>query len=142
MSPGVPDLDVARRHLAAMDRAVAQLRKHAGRSEAELRGNLDALWVVERGLQLCAQNVIDLATHIATSRGLDVPDYASSIDALGAAGILEPAFAAQFRAVAGLRNVLVHGYLEVDVARLHQILQQRLDDFTVFATALRSHLGL
>ena len=32
----------------------------------------DELWSVERGLQLCAQNVLDIATHIAASAGREV----------------------------------------------------------------------
>ncbi|MBK7582364.1 MAG: DUF86 domain-containing protein [Myxococcales bacterium] len=38
-------------------------------------------------------------------------------------------FAARFRAIAGFRNILVHGYLAVDFALLHGVLNHRLDDF-------------
>ncbi len=65
---------------------------------------------MERGLQLCAQNALDVAAHLAASTGHDVPDYASAVDRLGEMGILPPDFAARFRAVAGFRNVVVHAY--------------------------------
>lgn len=42
-------------------------------------------------------------------------------------------FARCFRAMAGFRNVLVHGYLELDVDRLHRVLNHHLDDFVAFA---------
>jgi uncharacterized protein YutE (UPF0331/DUF86 family) len=35
--------------------------------------------------------------------------------------------------VAGFRNVLVHGYLSVDRAVVHEVLNARLDDFAEFA---------
>jgi uncharacterized protein YutE (UPF0331/DUF86 family) len=56
---------------------------------------------------------------------------------LGALGVLPAAFAKRLRAIAGFRNVLVHGYLEVDVARLHRVLRDQLDDFVEFA----GHVG-
>jgi uncharacterized protein YutE (UPF0331/DUF86 family) len=51
-----------------------------------LQTDLDELWTVEHGLQLCAQNALDLATHIAASAGRDVPDYASALDSLAPTG--------------------------------------------------------
>ena len=133
MSPGRPDPETIRRHLAALDTALLQLRRHAQRPLEDLRNDLDLLWAVERGLQLCVQNVLDLATHLVASAGRDAPDYASAIDQLGALGVLPGPFAQRLRAIAGFRNVLVHGYLEVDVARLHRVLSQQLDDFVEFA---------
>jgi uncharacterized protein YutE (UPF0331/DUF86 family) len=79
------------------------------------------------------QNVLDLATHLVASAGRDAPDYASAIDQLGALGVLPGPFAQRLRAIAGFRNVLVHGYLEVDVVRLHRVLSEQLDDFVEFA---------
>ncbi len=141
MTPISPDDQLVRRHLAALDLALTQLRSHAGRPLAILTTSLDERWAVERGLLVCAQNCIDMATHLAASAGHGLPDYASAIDALVPMGILDADFAARFRAVAGFRNVLVHGYLEVDLSRLHQLLNKRLDDFVEFAARIRAALA-
>lgn len=141
MSPGRPDPETIQRHLAALDVALRQLRRHALRPLEELRGDLDLLWTVERGLQLCLQNTLDMATHLVASAGHDAPDYASAIDELGALGVLPLAFAKHLRAIAGFRNVLVHGYLEVDVTRLHRVLAERLDDFVEFASHVERYLA-
>jgi uncharacterized protein YutE (UPF0331/DUF86 family) len=133
MSPGQLDRAVIQRHLTALDAALQRLRRHVGKTLDELAADPDTAWAVERGLQLCAQNALDIATHIAAASGRDVRDYAAAIDALGEIGVLPAPFAAQFRAVAGFRNVLVHGYLEVDRARVHAVLNERLDDFAEFA---------
>jgi uncharacterized protein YutE (UPF0331/DUF86 family) len=140
VSPGTLDPQTVRRHLLALDGAVAQLRRHAGRPLSQLQADLDERWAVERGLQLAAQNALDIATHIAASSGKDVPNYASALDELVQLGVLEPAFAGRFRAIAGFRNVLVHGYLELDQAKMHTLLNDRLDDFAEFATAIRAYL--
>jgi uncharacterized protein YutE (UPF0331/DUF86 family) len=133
VSPGQVDAAVVRRHLLALDEAVQRLRRHTGRPLSSLSTDSDTLWAVERGLQLCAQNALDVATHLAAGAGRDTPDYSSAVDVLGELGALPVEFARRFRGVAGFRNVLVHGYLRVDVARVHELLNSGLDDFAEFA---------
>ncbi len=81
-----------------------------------------------------------MATHIAASTGRDVPDYATAIDRLAEMGVLPREFATRFRGVAGFRNVVVHGYLDIDVALLHRLLNDHLEDFTTFARQVGSYL--
>ena len=95
---------------------------------------------MERGLQLCTQNVLDVATHLAASAGRDVPDYANAIDQLASLGVLPGEFVARFRPVAGFRNVIVHGYLDVDLEIVHRLLNERLDDFAEFARRVSRYL--
>jgi uncharacterized protein YutE (UPF0331/DUF86 family) len=140
MSPGQLDPALVARHLSALDAAVQQLRRHSGKPLEALR-DLDEAWAIQRGLQICVQNCLDVATHLAAAAGRDVPDYATAIDRLSELGVLPGEFARQFRAVAGFRNVLVHGYLEVDAALVHRILNQRLDEFAVFARHVEAHLA-
>lgn len=140
MSPGELDASVVRRHLLALDQALQTLRKHQGRPVDELRSNREERWVVERGLQLCTQNVLDVATHLAATAGRDVPDYASAIDQLSDLSVLPAGFAARIRPVAGFRNVIVHGYLDVDLEIVHRLLNERLDDFAEFARLVKFYL--
>ena len=140
MGPGEVDVQVIRRHLAALRESLGVLAARSDVSIGDLASDTELLWVVERGLQLCAQNALDIATHIAASRGRDVPDYASAIDELGRLGVLDPEFARQFRNVAGFRNVLVHGYMDVDLDLLHQLLHERLVDFESFAARIEGYL--
>ncbi len=83
MSPGGIDAVVVRRHLLALDAALAILGKSRGLTAAELAADRERLWIVERGLQLCAQNALDVATHLAstasaTSRSGSMPTSLSS----------------------------------------------------------------
>jgi uncharacterized protein YutE (UPF0331/DUF86 family) len=43
--------------------------------------------------------------------------------------------------VAGFRNVIVHGYLEVDVGMVHRLLNERLEDFAEFARGVDRYLS-
>ena len=141
MSPGAVDAALVRRHLLSLDAAVQALRRHVSQPIERLRDNVDERWMVERGLQLCAQNCLDVATHLAASAGRDAPDYASALDALGQLGVLPAEFVRRFRGIAGFRNVVVHGYLAVDPAVLHRLLNEGLDDFAEFARYVERYLG-
>ena len=141
MSPGRTDVSVVRRHLAALREALANLRRHCRSTPEMLRADMDLRWTVERGLQLCAQNAIDIATHLATAAGFDASDYASAIDRLTGMNVLPGAFGVRFRQIAGFRNVLVHEYIEVDLDVVARVLDDNLDDFEEFARLVERHLG-
>jgi uncharacterized protein YutE (UPF0331/DUF86 family) len=140
MSPGRIDHGVVRRHLLALDEILAQLARHAGGSIEALRSDLDERWAVERGLQLCVQNVLDFATHLVASAGRDVADYTSAIDQMGQLGIISPALTHALRPLAGFRTALVHGYLGIDLAIVHGVLNQHLDHVRDFAAAATQYV--
>ena len=141
MVPGEIDVRIVRRHLAALRESLGLLSTHSDVSLETLDTDTEERWTVERGLQLCAQNALDIATHIAAGRGRDISDYASAIDELGRIGVLSHEFAREFRGVAGFRNVLVHGYLDVDLEVVHTLLHERLRDFEDFADRIDDYLG-
>jgi uncharacterized protein YutE (UPF0331/DUF86 family) len=140
MSPGKVDRTSVRRHLLALDETLSELARHAGRSIQTLQDSVDERWAVERGLQLCVQNVLDLATHLVANAGRDVPDYTTAIDQLGRLGVIPTELAGNLRPLAGFRNALVHGYLGIDVALVHAVLNQHLDQVREFATHIEQHL--
>ena len=130
MAPGQVDRRVVQRHIIALRQAVNGLRRHAGATAAMLRADRDRLWAIERGLQLAAQNALDIASHICSAVGQDPTTYRAAIDGLVATGVLPADFGESFRRVAGFRNVLVHGYLEVDLDLVADILNEQLRNST------------
>ena len=141
MSPGDIDVAVVRRHLLALDRALQTLGPHRTDPLDALRSEPEKLWIIERGLQLCAQNALDVATHIAAAAGRDVPDYATALDRLAELHVMPPAFVERFRGMAGFRNVLVHGYLDIDAEIVHRVLTEQLVDFVEFARLVERYLA-
>ena len=133
MTPGRADRRVVDRHLIALRHALGVLRRRAGISPQSLRADSDLRWTVERGLQLCAQNALDIASHVASAAGLDPATYGSSIDCLVEANVVPAEFGERFRGIAGFRNVLVHGYLDIDIDIVAKFLNESLDDFEEFA---------
>ncbi len=140
MGPGEIDALIIRRHLAALRESLQVLAARSDVSLEELNADTELLWVVERGLQLCAQNALDIATHIAAGRGRDVRTTPAPSTSSDASACSTDEFVHEFRNVAGFRNVLVHGYLDVDLDVLYTLLHDRLGDFESFAARIETHL--
>lgn len=80
--------------------------------------------------------VIDAAHHVDAARGYGPPDTnAQAVLLLGEHGLLEAPLAASVAQAVRFRNVLVHGYAEVD-DRLVVGFLRRLSDLSDYATAM------
>lgn len=141
MSPGAIDRALVRRHLLALDAALTRLEPRSAIPLAAYLADGELQWAVERGLLVCAQNILDIAAHIAASAGRDSVDYASSIDALSALAVLPQPFAERLRPLAGFRNVLVHAYLNVDARIVHDVLTSKLPELRQFARYVEAYLA-
>jgi uncharacterized protein YutE (UPF0331/DUF86 family) len=86
----------------------------------------------ERALQLAIQSCIDIAGHLVAELDLPMPsDYRGLFPELAAAG-LDPTLAKGLGNAAGLRNILVHDYLDLDDNAIWDALSH-LDDLRQFA---------
>ncbi|MBX7059426.1 MAG: DUF86 domain-containing protein [Leptospirales bacterium] len=59
---------------------------------------------------------------------------------LAGAGWLSTALASRLQSAVGFRNVLVHGYTEVDLAILKDVLENRSGDIAQFCVEIRQKL--
>lgn len=88
-------------------------------------------------VQVAAQICIDLAGHVIASEGWRFPqDYAETFTILEEHGVIDSELAARLRSLAGLRNIIVHLYTEVDDDRVHGDLERGLGDLDRFAEAI------
>ena len=91
----------------------------------------------ERWMQLAAETCLDLAQHVIASEGFKTPArYPETLQILGEEGVLPRELARQMEEWAGLRNILVHLYLDVDYEELFTILTRKLNQLEAFAAAL------
>lgn len=82
-----------------------------------------------------------LANHIIVTQGLRAPkDYKDSFKVLNEAGILPDDFVPTMQALAGLRNLLVHLYWDVDDRMLHDAIGGELADFDTFVGHIIAYL--
>jgi uncharacterized protein YutE (UPF0331/DUF86 family) len=92
-------------------------------------------------LQIAIQHVTDVGAHLLAGSGLALPDeYRQIITKMGQHGILPYDFANRVAPMASFRNIVVHEYLTVDPAQVHEHLQHGLDDFERFIDYVYDYL--
>ena len=135
------DRQVIEAHLQNMEEALANLGRYRDLSLQELRKDLSLVWIAEKGLQILIQNLLDIGAHVLASEiKNDWDDYGEIIFKLGHHGILPMDFSERIQGMAGLRNILIHEYLRVDVPKLYDYLKNRLGDFTEFMSYIQEYL--
>ena len=96
---------------------------------------------VEHTLQLAIQAALDVASHIVSDERLGEPATNRELfDHLAGGGWISRELAAKLGDMAGFRNVLVHGYQDVDLDVVVDAAANRLGDLTAFVAAVRKRL--
>ena len=93
-------------------------------------------------LQVSIETCINIANHIIATERLRAPkDYRDSFKVLNEAGILPDDFTQTMREMAGLRNLLVHLYWDVDDEMIYEGIRSELSDFDTFIGHIVAYLG-
>jgi uncharacterized protein YutE (UPF0331/DUF86 family) len=135
----VTDRELVEKKLAFILTCVAQLRTNAKPSVIAV--DIVQRRFVEHTLQLAIQGVVDVASHIASDERLGEPATNHELlDLLCGAGWIDEAQRATLRAMIGFRNVLVHEYVDVDLAIVRDVVEHRLGELETFVTAIRARI--
>ncbi len=135
------DIQTVMERLEALKTYLAELDSYAQYSLDELTSDFVKYRATERSLQLAAQTVVDIATHIITADyNTRVQDYRQAIENLGQEGVLLPTFAERLAPIASFRNILVHEYLAIDSAKVYDILIHSRGDLQEFGQRIVEYL--
>lgn len=106
----------------------------------ELKVNKRYEWEVRYGLLESIQVVIDIACKLSSQYNLGNPKtYRACVELLQQHKYLDGALAQKVIAMVGLRNLLVHEYVEIDESKLYHFLDY-LDDFIAFGAQMQEHI--
>ncbi len=95
----------------------------------------------ERSLQIAAQSVIDISTHLVAHNHWGTPkSYKDSVDIISKNGVIDSRLAARLIDLVKLRNVIIHVYLEIDPKIVHKSAKYSVDDLKKFIEAIRKIL--
>jgi uncharacterized protein YutE (UPF0331/DUF86 family) len=137
------DRDVALRKSEAIEHHAARLRAKLPLDPAALEEDESLRNDVCFDLLQAIQPCIDLAVHACTHESLGVPETpAGAFALLEKNGVISAALSARLARAAGLRNLIVHRYGDLDAAKLAQAIASGLGDLEEFAAALRRRAGL
>jgi len=135
----VTDPELVAKKLALIETCVADLRRLA--RPAELASDVREQRFAEHTLQIAIQAALDVASHVVSDLRLGEPRTSRELfDLLERAGWMPPSLAGTLRNMVGFRNILVHGYDDVDLAVVRDIVEHRLDDLLQFVAVVRNRL--
>lgn len=125
--------------LERLDAEIDDLRRLAALDPDAVLADRDRLKSVKYGFVVAIEVCIDVGNHVIASEGYRAPrDYGDVFAVLAERGHLDPSEASTYAAMAGFRDLLVHGYAVVDDARVIEILHTRIDDLSRFRAAMAS----
>ena len=111
--------------------------KSTGSARYYLQVSIETYRVLVPGGRAC----INIANHIIATENLRAPkDYKDSFQVLNEADILPDTFTRAMQELAGLRNLIVHIYWEIDDRMIYEGIQFELSDFEGFVEYILQYL--
>ena len=135
----------AARLRALLDRLAeieAGLRRLRDLGRSAVGEDVDRLNSLKYLFVLAAEVAIDIGQHVIATEGLRAPDtFAGVFDELGRGGWISEEVAGSLGAMARFRNLLVHGYADVDDGRVVEVLHgSSLDELAAFRQAIAQRI--
>jgi uncharacterized protein YutE (UPF0331/DUF86 family) len=119
--------------LARLDRELSMIERVRGAGRDRFLADDGLQHQAERALQLAIQICLDVGVHLVAARGLRAPDeYRDVFERLSREDTLDAALAERLEEAVGLRNLLVHGYVDLDPALIWEKLGE-VEDLRAFA---------
>lgn len=133
------DRALVEKKLAVIVFAVETLRRTA--NPDAIRTDIREERFIEHTLQIAIQAALDVASHVVSDRTLGEPNTNRELfELLVRHGFITPELGATLSRMAGFRNVLVHGYDDVDLAIVEDVVRHRLGDLLEFVDAINKWL--
>ncbi len=107
-------------------------------NENEIKKDIQKEWVLRYGLLESIQIVIDVSCYLANKMNLGNPQtYSECVELLQKHGYISSELSEKLIGMIGLRNLLVHEYISIDITKLYSLLNN-LNDFSSFAEAVKN----
>lgn len=130
MTPRDLDLDVVQSRVRLIQNLLVDLSTVGEISVERLERDRMLRHAVERVLTQIVELAVSVNSHVAASLLAEAPkDYRSSFSLAVAAGLLEDDLATRLRRSVGLRNVLTHEYVDVDLTIVSNAVGSALIDY-------------
>lgn len=103
-------------------RRIHELQQH---SKQEILTDWRVQFQVERALQLAIEVVISVTEQLIAILNLPIPDSnKKAVQALMDAGILPGELGEELKQAVGFRNIIVHGYMDIDYHLVYDAVQE------------------
>lgn len=124
--------DVIKERLLEIDENLKILEELQNIDKEKFKGDPKIFKLAEHCLQISIQALLDICHYIIANNNWPRPkDNQEAIEIIARNNIIPADFARRILPMAGLRNILIHEYLKVDLERIYSHLQ-KLQDFREF----------
>lgn len=108
----------------------------------EMAGSPNQIAAMDHFIQIAVHAAIDAAAQVVVSEGWPIGGtYGDVFRTLADHGVLAIDLGRRLSAATGLRNIIVHDYLDLDDRRVHAGLPQGLADLRDFCVAVTSYVA-
>jgi uncharacterized protein YutE (UPF0331/DUF86 family) len=129
--------DTLLRKLTYLRQLLADLAPYAGATLSEVYAEH---YKLERVFELLVMTATDILFHLLAEQGLTPDSYRAAFKIAAEQGLLPADLADRLQEAAGMRNVLVHMYEEIDYTILRDSIEPALQDFGQFVAVFESRL--
>ena len=131
--------EVLSRKISHLRNYLEELHKAEDITWAKYESDIKSKAFVERYLHLCIEKVIDIANHLVSYYRWREPEgYRDLFQVLSENGVIPNEELVTFQNMASFRNMLVHRYEKIDDELVFGIFRERLDDFDLFVSHVKS----
>jgi hypothetical protein len=124
---------VVNERLAYIDTMLTRLKSRRSLSLVEFQADEDRRDATLYELQTCIEAMTDIGNHLIAAVGLRKPkDRGEIMLILAEEGIIDEPLARRLVEAVAMRNVLVHGYLDLVMDMVYQTVQENLGDIEAF----------
>lgn len=141
MTPPAVDVAIVERRLRLMRELLDDLRPYAEVTGARLATDRTAKHVVERVLSQLIELAAQVNAHLVAGLAGRAPaTLRSSFLDVAALGVVPEELAVRLAPAAGLRNLLVHEYGDIDPEQVAAAVRKALDDLPAYVAAVARFL--
>lgn len=124
------DIDLLRRKLSRLNMYLEKLKPVSERSLEEYKTDTYLKYSAERLIQLVVECASDVNNHVVVEKRNRPPeDYSSSFIKAAEAGLISMDLAERIKYSGGMKNILVHEYMDVDDEKVYKTIPVAIKDY-------------
>ncbi|MBI5555955.1 MAG: DUF86 domain-containing protein [Elusimicrobia bacterium] len=124
------EIDLVRRKLSRLHMYLKELAPIAEKSFPEYKEGRYLKYTAERLIQLMVECAIDINNHVVVEMKKRPPeDYTVSFIKAAEVGLISRELADKLKGSAGMRNILVHEYMEIDDRIVYESIPLALKEY-------------
>ena len=124
------DIELVRRKLSRMNMYLERLKPISQKNLEEYKSDFYLKSSAERLIQLIVECATDINNHVVVEMGNRPPeDYSISFIKASEVGLISRELAERLKGSGGMRNILVHEYMEIDDEKVYKVIPFAIKDY-------------